>query len=535
MTTKIVTIFKYIAIVSIVIFNIISCESDFENVGEGLVNNSVFNTKKQSFNVLAYTKNIESSQVDNISIGAIQSLRMPLGIYKTDDFGLFKSSMIAQVILPSGLDWETGSVLDAVYLEIPYDSTNKGKNSDGTAKFELNNIFGNKSVSYQIQVKRLETYLSRLDHIDPSKAKKYYSDDSFNIGENLSELISFKPVENDTVVNYQRTFINTTTPITADETIKISESKPFISIPLNKTFFKDHFMNDDNESFFENNNNFVNFFRGIKIEVQGDDGSVMMLDLTTAKLNMYLSLASTTESTEFKENADLNNDNVIDDEDVTTTYDVRNKKVISFSLSGIKTNQFERSYAGAIGITQITSPNTIEGEEKLFVQGAAGSIAVIDLFKGVDLATIRAKNWLINEASLTFYIDNENSNDLPPRLLLYKLADDDNENTQLLDAITEKDTFNGFLQKDSDDNPTKYKVNITDYISEVLKKEDFTTLSTLGLKIYNGLDTPVVNDVLVKDYSWNPQGAVLYGSKYVETDADFAKKLKLEVYYTELK
>ena len=554
MTTKIVTIFKYITIISILIFGIVSCETSFENVGGDLVDNGVFDAKKETFEVLSYTKNLDKSQVDNISVGI--SIKTPLGVMDNQDFGIFKSDVIAQVAPPSTVEWGEEPILDAVYLEIPYDATSIKESTDTIPKFELNNIYGDKEVEYKIKISRLETYLNRLDPFDPSKPNKYYSDKVYNKSDVLYEA-NFKPNANDTVEYFDRTLLNDSfnfEEIQVSDTIKLASAKPFIRFKLDKTFFENNFLNQD-ASYFENRDEFLNQFKGIVIEAISDnnDGSVMMLDFSAAKINLYITNLGEETSDEVapvdlnddgdtldegEEGIDLNGDGDFTDTEVT--HPVRTKKTVSFSLLGIKTNHFERDYLNATGFTQITTPNTTDGEQKLYVQGAAGSVAVIDIFNGIDLTALRAKNWLINEANLTFTIDDQNNNDVPNRLLLYKLDPDEtndiNENAQVLDAITSPDYFNGLLQIDDDKNPTKYKVNITDYISEVLKKEDFTTPSKLGLKVYNELDKPLtVNDTIVKQYSWNPQGVVLYGNNFDEADADYSKRLKLEIYYTELK
>jgi len=558
-TTKIYTIFKYITIISILIISIIACETDFENVGGELVNNGVFNTKKQSIEILSYTKNLEKSRVDNINTSGVTSLRMPLGIMDNEDFGMLKSQVVAQIIPPSNIEWGESFNLDAVYLEIPYDSKSIRKDTDTIPKFELNNIYGDKDIIYKIKVSRLDTYLNSLDPSDPSQSNKYYSDKVYNITSDvLYPLTDFKPIENDTVEYFDRTLLSSSynfEEIQVQDTIKYTEAKPFIRFKLNKTFFEDNFTNEDQRVFLEDRTDFLNHFKGIVIDAEGTDGSVMMLDFSLAKINLYYTNLEDKVADEV-EPVDLNNDgdyvdegetegvHLNDDDDYTdlqVTISVRTKKTLTFPLIGIKTNHFERDYSSALGLTQITSPNTVEGEQKLYVQGAAGSIAILDLFNGVDLDELRAKNWLINEASLTFNIDNENNNNVPNRLLLYKLDPDEindiNENVQVLDAITQGDFFNGFLQVDDSEskNPTKYKVNITDYISEILKKEDFKTPSKLGLKVYNVLDSPVSpQDTIVKDYSWNPQGVVLYGNNFIESDTDYDKRVKLEIYYTEL-
>ncbi len=555
-TTKKNTIFKYITIALILVFNIVACETDFENVGGSLVDNGVFDTKKEIFDVLAYSKNIEKSRVDNISTSGITSLRIPLGVMDNDDFGVFKSQIIAQIIPPSDIEWGEDFKLDAVYFEIPYDATSIREETDDKPKFELNNIYGNEDVTYQIKISRLDTYLNRLDPTDPSKPNKYYSDKVFNTSDVLYPLTDFKPSANDTVAYFDRTLLSESynfEEVQVLDTIKYIDSQPFIRFKLDKTFFEDNF-NEANSNL-ENVNDFLNDFKGIVIETEGTDGSVMMLDFNLAKINLYYTNLEEKIADEV-EPVDLNGDGDYDDEgetegiqlnddgdynDTGITIPFRDKKVLTFPLLGIKTNHFERDYSNSLGFEQITNPNMIDGEKKLYVQGAAGSIAVLDLFNGVDLNELRNKNWLINEASLTFNIDNENNNDVPSRLLLYKLdpdeTDDNNENAHVLDAITEIDYFNGYLQIDDEENenPIKYKVNITDYISEILKKEDFIVPSKLGLKVFNELDAPIsTQDTIVKDYSWNPQGVVLFGNNYTETDMDFDKRIKLEIYYTEL-
>ena len=66
----------------------------------------------------------------------------------------------------------------------------------------------------------------------------------------------------------------------------------------------------------------------------------------------------------------------------------------SFLLSGIKASTYKMG--------EKTYP--VNNEVK--IQGAAGSEAAITLFEADELATLRDQNLLINDASLTFYINN---------------------------------------------------------------------------------------------------------------------------------
>ncbi|NNC69300.1 MAG: hypothetical protein HKN90_00595, partial [Flavobacteriaceae bacterium] len=84
---------------------------------------------------------------------------------------------------------------------------------------------------------------------------------------------------------------------------------------------------------------------------------------------------------------------------------------------------------------------------------------------------------------------------------------------------------------DEDDNPEKYRFQLTDYVSEVLKQNDFSELSTLSIRVYHGTDSPLsFNDTIVRDFSWNPKNVVLKGNNLPLSDP---KRLQLKVFYTE--
>ncbi len=553
MTIKNSTILQYITLVIILFVSFTACETDFENIAGDLVDNNVFDIKSKNYEVVSYSENINSSRVDNIdfitsNLGSLNTL----GVYKahenSNEFGLLKASVVAQVVSPTNIDWGDNFNLDAVFLEIPYDATKIENASDGKPQFELNKIYGNTDANYQIQVSRLETYLNLLDPFNPTESNKYYSDRSYVTSTILYPWSNFKPNAKDTVLYLDREILDIATnnynPIMVEDTIKSSNLNPFIRLPLNTSFFETEFVNNNDQSVFDSFDNFSQFFKGLYIETNGTDGSIMLLNLGTASIKFYYTNTEDKTQNEQDENIDFNGNGTIENIDVT--YPVRTKKTMLFPLGsigkGIKTNVFERDYTGSNAQNPINNPDMINGEKKLYVQGAQGSMSFLDIFNGVDLDVIRDENWLINEASITFYIDKQAStNEVPNRLLLYKVDEDPlngiNENTHILDALTEVSTFNGYLQKESDDDDAdvlKYKVNITDYISEILKQEDYIEPAKLGLKLFNTLDIPTsATDKLVEDFSWDPRGVVLYGNKYISTDANYDKRVKLEIFYTE--
>ena len=91
--------------------------------------------------------------------------------------------------------------------------------------------------------------------------------------------------------------------------------------------------------------------------------------------------------------------------------------------------------------------------------------------------------------------------------------------------------FDGNLERDDDDLPYRYTVNITDYISEVLKSENPTEISKLAVKVYNISDIPASGtDTEITNFSWTPKGVVVHGNQSLNLE----KRLKLEISYTEI-
>ncbi|MBJ2174010.1 DUF4270 domain-containing protein [Aureibaculum sp. A20] len=523
MTKKIVSSIKYIAIFSTVLLGIISCEKDFENVGVGLVDNELFTTESQSFEVVAYNENVTRSQIST-------SNPHLLGVINDDKFGLLKSSVIAQLSLGS-ISFTDNMSIDAVVLDIPYYTTQLENNSGGTPNFELDSIFGKEDEEFMLSVYENGTYLNNLDPLDPTQGKKYYSNDSYTKKDLLYSGL-FKPNANDTVLYVKRNFLDGDANTVDDtDTIKSATISPSIKIPLDTTFFRTNFIDQQNSGAFDSNDNFKNYFRGLIIEADGTDGSIMNLAMSNATMTFYYSNIVLTDET--TTTGDLNGDGDTDDEDVP----VKTKQTAIFPLSGVITDTYNRDYSEATSdiYTKLMSPDTSNGEESLYIQGAAGSIAVVELFKGLDetqFEEIKNKNWLINGAKLSLYIETQEDTIIPQQLFLYNY----DAHTQILDAMTEASLreFEGVLRRDDDNKPLKYEFTITDYISEVLKSDESLSLNKLAIKVAHSSasfsDAPTSTlDTIVKDYSWNPKGVVVKGNNLINTDE---QRLKLEIFYT---
>ena len=216
-----------------------------------------------------------------------------------------------------------------------------------------------------------------------------------------------------------------------------------------------------------NNNNFREFFRGLFFEVETakDDGNLFLFDisdtdndpLNNARINLYYTFSS------------LNVGQSCGDEDVVEFHGD-----LELLFNAISVNVFEESIPLQIK-HKLLSANTGEGEENLYVRGGEGILTIIELFgedldgNGVadELEDLRDKAWLINEANLIFYVNQDEidgGSAEPERLIIFdtkngrRLIDynlDLTSNLEPVDAITE---HLGRLERGSDGNGDFYKI-----------------------------------------------------------------------------
>jgi len=518
MMTKKFSTTKYTILISVFIIGLVSCERDFKDIGIALVDNNKFDTKTLISDIIAYNVPIDSVRTDSLP-------QYVLGVSQNSIFGKTTASIATQMSLPvAGTDFGVNPTIDSVILNIPYYNT-KGNNktildpnSDTNDSiivptFTLDSIIGNKTTPFTITVSELGTFLNNLDPLNPTKRKKYYSNKTYNTVSPPLYTGLFSPNVDDTVsyIKY-KDLDNLVFDI---DTVKIVGSAPSIKIPLDESFFKNNFLDKSGSAELNSNDEFKHFFRGLYISASGLDGSLLTLPLSRGNVTIYYS----------------NDISVTDTSNVTTVS--RTKQKMIFSLSSIRTNKFKHDYSLATSAIQTTllNPDKINGEQKLYIQGASGSEIVLKLFTNDDLENIRSKNWLINEANIKLYIDkNESSDNLPNRLFIYNF----DNNSHVLDLIAEGPTpLGGGLEYDENGDPKFYKFRVTDYVTRILKQVNPIEPSNLAVKTYSSYDIPNflrASDTIVKPFNWNPKGVAIFGNKELS-----AKKLSLEIFYTEPK
>jgi hypothetical protein len=532
---KIIIKSVYLGVLLSFLSAIIACEEDFTNIGSNVITNTKFSTNTFNSEIVLENSAVESVKSDNILGEPGQYL---LGVFASTDYEKLEASIISQIAISTTLELiapdtlakyqtSTTSILttiDTVFIKLPYQATLVNNTASGP-EYTLDSIIGDASKAFTLNAYQTSTYLSRLNPSDPSKLNNYYSNDVFEkTGDALNAVsnFQFKPSANDTVMIIKRRASNNA--LVTRDTVKYSTSTstatstavpvPFAAIPLNEDKFKALFLDKYSSSEFDSQDEFNDYFRGLILEASGNEGSLISFNFsnTAPALNPSIEVYYT--------NTAVNTQSG----DTIKTF----RKNDSFLLSGLRSAIYK--------LDKKTYPKNNE----IKLQGTAGSEASIDLF-GADLDNngiadkieeLRAKNWLINEASLTFYINQSaDTTALPYRLYMYKTAENLTSTTsltQIKDTYSET-TFGGFLERDANGNAEKYTFKITDYISDLLSGlEDESPI--LKLKVHNVTDNPLSSTVFT-NYSWSPKAITLLNQDAVNGD----KRAVLKISYSERK
>jgi len=504
-------------IVLFIFSGIISCEKDFTDIGTSIINNSEFSTKDTILEVIVTSAPITSVRAGGLSLQGRELGQYLLGVYNNPNYEKIEASIVSQLAISTSFKiietlkiTDTTSVhteLDAVILRIPYQATLNSK----TEEYRLDSIIGDREVPFTLNVYELSTYLHSLNPSNPTQGNTYQSDDMYTtIGSplNIDVDYQFIPNKNDTMFVFDRKL---STGATFKDTIKLIKSAPFARIPLNKAKFQE-FMDNYDSSEFDSQDAFNDYFRGVMLRATGNDGSLLSLKFSKAtnpSIELYFTNTITLDATGA----------------VLDTV----KKNHSFQLSGIKNSVYEMTAGNGT-----TNNNFV-------IQGTAGNMGEIEIFgQDVDangipdqIDELRPKNWLINDASLTFYVDQNvvafDTITTPYRLFLYKNG---TKPSQIKDMLSEGfDLVGGKRELSDDKKPNKYTFRITDYVSDLLSgKTDYAPV--LGLKVFNPTDGPAsAIDTVIKTYNWNPKTVMLLNHQ----SANGIRRAQLKISYTEKK
>ena len=408
----------------------------------------------------------------------------------------------------------------------------------GRTLYELDSLIGNSEATFKLKVSELDYFLRPYDpDSNFEKFQKYYSNN--RLSDDFSGYTLFDDeikIDSDELV-----FYNEDDPETEDddesEVVK-ERLSPRIRVELEHNFFQTKFLDKEGSLEISNLDNFKLYFKGLVLETYDfSDPLLMILNFNEAEIRVIYEYQ--------KYNQQDTPDDTADD-----TVDTEEAEFL-FKLNGIKLNSFKHDpYPGYV---YSAIADTITNPERVYLKGGEGIMAEIELFKddnGVDvLEEIRAKEWLVNEANISMYIDKDmlsaNGGIIEPsRLYLYDLVnkapviDYFVDNSAGQKSYQNKVIHGGLIELDEDKNGLMYKIRISEHIKNVVRKD--STNVKLGLVVSSDINNTINIEVEDSDFmtftplssAINPLGTVLIGPS--PSAENFDKRMRLNLFYTEV-
>ncbi|WP_158846769.1 DUF4270 domain-containing protein [Algibacter sp. L1A34] len=550
---------KFPAAFLFLLTSFVACDKEFTELDSAVLgkDNANFDTGLYEIPIVAYNKKLESVQVNNLA-------SYLLGVFNDPAYGQTTASIVTQVT-PSSYDPDFGDnpEITSVVLTIPYYSRINNYDEDGNAEYTIqDSLYGDYTGTvkpFKLSIYKNDYFLRDFDPFadaDGDTTQKYYSypdGSSDNVAYNGSSTINFDNLKGELIfedesVEPSSDVIITVTDVGTDDELT-TRSAPAFKVELDPEFWKNLIIEKEGESELSNANNFNNYFRGLffKAEAVDDDGSMVMLDMSSTEANIVINYSY---------------DSTIVDETIEGTY--------TLSFTGNTLNTFVNK------ITEVTLADGDEtnGDEELYLKGSGNSMAVVDLFENDEakkdfLDSFRIPsgdnyekdedgnyilNRLVNDAQLVIYEDevmqafpddsNGNNYSHFNRIYAYDVNNSQSTIDYDFDPIeSDTDPFNSKLisqgQRVGDENGNyKYKIRLTEHLNNILVNDSTNTkiglvLSTnvnyiTNAKIADSDDEDVTNVPAASVIT--PRGTVLYGSN---ESVDQEKKIKLKVFYTE--
>lgn len=519
------------SIVATLIIGLTACDNELNTIGSDILgaDQLIDRIQKQEFDVIAFNELIGPVQTNNFT-------SMPLGSYTDPVYGRTDYGFVTQLSLPtSSPDFGVNPVLESVVLNIPYFSTITEVDSEDTI-YEIDSLYGIDPI--HLQIFQSNYFLNDFDPLNVDQPAVYFSDLETTIdaqkGPMIYEKIDFIPSADEIIL----------TEIDEEGVEQeIERLSPRLRVPLDNSFWETLIIDQEGTSNLQSNNNFQNFFRGLYFKVNNVviNGNLVHLNLDEAfiDLNLKINIEDVTD--------------VDDDGDTTDLIEIDTQFTLEFN--GNRVGFINSSQLNPSVISDIEAANDdVNGEERLYLKGGSGSVVLIDLF-GPDLdmngeadalTQVIANDWIINEASLTFYVDQASvtaGESEPERITIYNSED----NTILADfsltsssaSIDANTNHLGRLERVDDEDESsegvKYRIRLTQHINSIIEGDiENVRLALAVTQNVNFIsNSEVKNPGSVENISIGSaishEGTILHGN----LSSDPEKRLKLEIYYTE--
>lgn len=547
---------------------LIACDKDFNTIESDVLgkDNANFNTDNLNLQILAYNKKLDSLQINGLSSNLF-------GVFNDPAYGQTTASIITQVTPSvSNPNFGDNPVIDSVILKVPYYSKEDGtEEGSSEVKYTIkDSLYGGSPI--KLTVYRNNYFLRGFNpNSEFNDTQNYYSNASSSTNSALdgTNVINFEAHKGEVIYELEqyvpssKTIVLKTTEGNQDV---FDRQVPALRVHLDKDYWKTIIFDKEDDPVLSNANNFKDYFRGLYFKAEAIDGkgNMTFFNLSTANITIYYSKDSSINGNKDQDTYTLN-------------------------ITGNRLNTFINDYS-----IPLSNGNKTLGDEKLYLKGAEGSMAIVDLFNGmVDSDNNGSKDMsaldyfkktyrqldengdylpkingnfplkkLINEAQLVIYEDEtmpvppkENSTDKDYHYADRIYAYDIKNNIPTIDYSFDptenpSDPFNSKIinlgQRITDNNGvSKYKIRITEHLNNILLKDSTNTkiglvLSTNVNADYNPstgvLKTASIlnsNDRVTQIPSTTlltPRGTILYGNHQNVPDN---RKLRLEIFFTE--
>lgn len=547
---------KVFALFFIVLLFATSCEDDFTNLGADFVNNLELPEPYVVQNLSAYSENILSVQSNALSNYLIGEFEDPV-------FGNTKTSILTQLRLQNtNPDFGQNPVVDSVILTLPFFSQIISSDPETEIDtYRLDSVYGNGAIKFGVY--ESNQFLRDLEPGDDGEFDEdqiYYSDQLPDFQSNILDSdpltvsidedgivlpSDFSPVITPAELNESIELYDYSQPIrtvnqqgdSIDSFVK-NKVSPRIRLKLDPEFFNNKILSQANSINLASQASFENYFRGLYIkavpDVESSEKCMMSFNLanTEANVTMYYRSDRLQQSGE-----------VDGQEELVETFNQ-----LRFTFGENIVNLHENS-----GGVDLSSQNTEQGEENIYIKGGQGVVAIINPFNGPDndgngvadeIDSLRTLNLLVNEANLILNINNDIATDqgqFPFRILAYDIE----RERVLVDYNLDQSASNNiFISRSNhlgplteDDGKFFYKIRLTSHINNIINND--STSTKIGIVVIQNVNQSRPLNVrqsqlgqvnrYIEGALTTPRSAVFHGNLSENEE----NRLKLQIYYTD--
>ena len=461
---------------------VVGCNSDADDLGLQFFENNEAQGEQAAYDLVAY--NVSNNDV--VRSDSYSLKKTTLGAFTEGQFGMQKSAYVTQVRMSSyAPNFGVNPVVDSVVLEIKpeYDATAKTTSTT--------------NITYKGQAaKQTLTAYSAVKYGNSASAMTINVNEiTTDLGNTGTEILSNKTVTAGTLLG-TKSFTGNSIAVsinkTSDNTVLLTKDAG-LRIPLNASYFQTKIADKGGASELSNESNFINYFKGLKISIQENDGYLINFAPDQVTMTMYYTYGDASDRKEGTYSFNLASPNV-------------HFSQISYNRSTI----FNNVMAGI---------DKTNGDPLLYMQGMGGPGAGVKIPENAieALKTLRRnRRAAIVSAKIRLYTDTSvwnNSYTKPDNFLVKKEGETDFITD--LKTMLYNNNFKLVTAYATNANPSYYDVNITKTVKDIVEQgqEAKDIILNIGsyLTNYNGA-------LVSEDYNTNvysPNRAVFVGTNSV--------------------